>query len=159
MYIGHPGTQSSAAFLHLPRTAIEALIIFLLAIMAACATQQSMTLKVNSRHVEGIQYAPREVIHMMTDLGYQHLRVKDPVTEQSVAVAEKQGEYRLLFQSLEDNNIRVDIHIVMQDGRLALYLYNINNSPPGESSLRLYEQLLQRLETEYGAENVSSSHP
>jgi len=159
MFIGHPGTQSSAVFLHHPRTAIQALIIFLLAIMAACATQQSMTLKVNSRHVEGIQYAPQEVIHMMTDLGYQHLRVKDPVTEQSVAVAEKQGEYRLLFQSPEDNNIRVDIHIVMEDGRMALYLYNINNSPPGETSLRLYEQLRQRLETEYGAENVSSSHP
>jgi len=96
---------------------------------------------------------------MMTDLGYQQLRVKDPVTEQSVAVAEKFGEYRLLFQSPEDNNIRVDIHIVKTDGRIALYLYRIDNSPPGETSQRLYEQLRQRLESEYGTENVSSSYP
>ncbi len=96
---------------------------------------------------------------MMTELGYQQLRVKDPVTEQSVSVAEKYGEYRLLFHSLEDNNMRVDIHITKQDSRIALYLYNINNSPPGDSALRLHKQLLQRLQLEYGAENVSSSHP
>ena len=96
---------------------------------------------------------------MMTELGYQQLRVKDPVTEQSVAVAEKYDEYRLLFQSLEDNNIRVDIHIIMADGRIALYLYDINNSRLDETGRRLYEQLLQRLKLEYGAENVSSRYP
>lgn len=159
MFNRHTSMHSPAVLLHPPRAGIQALIMFLLALMTACATQHSITLKVNSRHVEGIQYAPQEVMHMMTDLGYQHLRVKDPVTEQSVAVAEKFGEYRLLFQSLEDNNIRVDIHIVMEDGRMALYLYDINNGVLDETALRLYEQLLQRLKLEYGAENVSSSHP
>jgi len=96
---------------------------------------------------------------MMTILGYQQLRVKDPVTGQSVSVAEKYGEYRLLFQSPEDNNIQVDIHIVKTDGRITLYFYNINNSALDTSSLHSYEQLRQRLEFEYGAENVSGSHP
>lgn len=159
MFNGQPDADSPEPFIQLPRTAMQMLIICLLALATACATQQAITLKVNSRHVKGVQYAPQEVTHMMTDLGYQQLRVKDPVTEQSVAVAEKFGEYRLLFQSLEDNNIRVDIHIAKMDGRIALYLYNINNSSPGETSLRLYEQLRQRLESEYGSENVSSSHP
>jgi len=159
MFNEQPGVHLPALFLQLPRTGMQALTVVLLALLTACATQQAITLKVNSRHVEGVQYAPREVTHMMTDLGYQQLRVKDPVTEQSVAVAEKFGEYRLLFQSREDINIRVDIHIVKADGRIALYLYRIDNSPPGETSLRLYEQLRQRLESEYGTENVSSSYP
>ena len=159
MFNRHPGMQPAAALRHVPQARIQWLMIFLLAFMMACATQNTLTLKVNPRHDEGVQYSPQEVTRMMTDLGYQHLRVKDPVTEQSVSVAEKQGEYRLLFQSLEDNNIRVDIHIVKADGRIALYFYNINNSMPGESSLRLYEQLRQRLRFEYGAENVSGSHP
>jgi major membrane immunogen (membrane-anchored lipoprotein) len=159
MFNDKPGVHSAALFLRYPRAAIAVLITLLLALMTACATHQAITLKVNSRHVQGVQYAPQEVTHMMTDLGYQQLRVKDPVTEQSVAVAEKYGEYRLLFQSLEDNSIRVDIHIDKTDGRIALYLYNTNNSPPGEASLRLYAQLRQRLESEYGEDNVSSSLP
>lgn len=140
-----------AAF-HLPA-------IILVVIMSACATQHSASLNVNSRHVEGVQYSPQELTHMMTDLGYQRLRVEDPVTEQSVAVAEKQGEYRILFQSLENNNIRVDVHIVKADGRMALYFYNINKSALNSSSLRLFEKLQQRLKLEYGAENVSSHQP
>ena len=154
-----PGRRSSAAFFHLPRAGMQAFVICLLAIMTACATQQAATLKVDPRHVAGAQYSPEELNRMMTILGYQRLRVKDPVTEQSVAVAEIQGEYRMLFQSLEDNNIRVDIHIVKADGRIALYLYNINNSQLDDSSLRLYEQLRQRLQFEYGAEHVSGSLP
>lgn len=152
-----PGRRSSAAFFQFPHAGMQAFVICLLAIMTACATQHAATLKVDPRHVAGAQYSPEELNRMMTILGYQRLRVKDPVTEQSVAVAEKQGEYRMLFQSLEDNNIRVDIHIAKADGRIALYLYNINNSPLDDSSLRLYEQLRQRLQFEYGAEHVSSS--
>jgi len=159
MFNRQANAHPPAPCIQCPRTAMKMLIICLLALVTACATQQAITLKVNSRHVEGVQYAPQEVTHVMTDLGYQQLRVEDPVTEQSVAVAEKYGEYRLLFQSLEDKNIRVDLHIVKTDGRITLYLFNINNSPPDETLLRLYEQLRQRLETEYGAENVSSSRP
>lgn len=131
-------------------------VIILAASISACATPHSATLKVNTRHVEGAQYSPQELTHMMTDLGYQRLRVEDPATQQSVAVAEKYGEYRLLFQSLENNNIRVDAHIVKIDGRMVLYFYNINKSALSGSSLQLFEKLQHRLQMEYGAENISS---
>jgi hypothetical protein len=85
--------------------------------------------------------------------------VEDPVTQQSVAVAEQYGEYRLLFQSLENNNIRVDIHADMADGRIVLYFYEINQGTLGNSELRLYEQLEQRVRFEYGAEHVRTSRP
>jgi hypothetical protein len=151
--------HSPAAFFHRPHAGILLLMVLLLAGMAACATRQAITLKVNPQRDEGVQYSPQEVSRMMTELGYQQLRITDPVTEQSVTVAEKYGEYRLLFQSLEDDNVRVDIHIVKQDGRIALYLYNANSSPLDDSGLRLYEQLLQRLKFEFGAKNVQSSRP
>ena len=134
-------------------------MIIIAVIMSACATQHSATLHVNPRHVEGVQYSPQELTHMMTELGYQQLRVKDPVTQQSVTVAEKYGEYRLLFQSLENNNIRVDIHIVKVEGGITLYFYNINKSALSSSSLQLFEKLQQRLKLEFGAENVSSHPP
>jgi hypothetical protein len=134
------------------------LTILLLAMMAACATQQAITTRVNPRHDEGVEYAPQELYRMMSELQYQRLRIRDPATGQSVAVAEEYGEYRLLFQSLQDTNIRVDVHIDKQDSEITLYFYNLDNSPPGNSALQLYEQLLQRLRFEYGTENVSSSH-
>jgi major membrane immunogen (membrane-anchored lipoprotein) len=159
MYNRRIGIHSPAVFFHLPLAEILLLMIMLLAAMTACATRHAITLKVNPQQDEGLQYSPQEVSRMMTELGYQQLRIADPVTEQSVTVAEKYGEYRLLFQSLEDDNVRVDVHIVKQDGRIALYLYNINNSPLDDSALRLHEQLLQRLKFEYGGENVQSSLP
>jgi len=134
-------------------------MIILAVIMSACATQHSATLKVNPRHVEGVQYSPQEITRMMTDLGYQRLRVEDPVTEQSVAIAEKQGEYRMLFQSLENNNIRVNAHIVKVDGSITLYFYNINKSALSSSSLQLFEKLQHRVRLEYGADNVRSHQP
>lgn len=146
IHLNHP-----AAF-HLP-------MLFLAALMSSCATQHSATLKVNPRHVEGVQYSPQEITLMMTDLGYQRLRVEDPVTEQSVAIAEKQGEYRMLFQSLENNNIRVNAHIVKVDGSITLYFYNINKSALSSSSLQLFEKLQHRVRLEYGADNVSSHQP
>ena len=91
--------------------------------------------------------------------GAQQLRVEDPVTQQSAAVGERYGEYRLLFQSLENDNIRVDIHADMTDGRIALYFYDINQGALGSSELRLYEQLEQRVKFEYGAEHVRASRP
>jgi len=146
--------------LHLKHPAAFHLSMIILAvIMSACATQHSATLKVNPRHVEGVQYSPQEITRMMTDLGYQRLRVEDPVTEQSVAIAEKQGEYRMLFQSLENNNIRVNAHIVKVDGRITLYFYNINKSALSSSSLQLFEKLQHRVRLEYGADNVSSHQP
>lgn len=146
IHLNHP-----AAF-HLP-------MLFLAALMSSCATQHSATLKVNPRHVEGVQYSPQEITLMMTDLGYQRLRVEDPVTEQSVAIAEKQGEYRMLFQSLENNNILVNAHIVKVDGSITLYFYNINKSALSSSSLQLFEKLQHRVRLEYGADNVSSHQP
>ena len=152
MFNRNTGLQLPAATFHLP-------VIIIAVLMSACATQHSATLKVNPRHIEGAQYSPQELTRMMTDLGYQRLRVQDPVTQQSVAVAEKYGEYRMLFQSLENNSIRVNIHIVKVDGRIALYFYNINKSALSSSSLQLFEKLQQRVKLEYGAENVSSQQP
>jgi|GEM_PF-1675174 len=153
------GMHSPAILVHLPRTGITLLMTFLLASMTGCATQQAIITKVNPRHDEGVQYSPQEVSRMMTELDYKPLRIEDPVTEQSVVVAEEYGEYRLLFQSQQDNTIRVDVHIDKQDSEIALYFYNTSNSPLGDPSLQLYERLLQRLKIEYGAGHVSSSRP
>ena len=123
----------------MPSMIIRLAIIVLTALATVCASQKVLALEVNSKHVEGVQYLPQELTRMMIDLGYRHLRVKDPVTQQSVVLKKQYGQYRQLFQSLEDSNIRVDIHIVKADGRIGLHFCDIHNSAPSSTSIRLYE--------------------
>jgi hypothetical protein len=150
---------STTIFPGLLAIAMRLVTCLILLTVTACTTTHALYLKVNPARDTGVQYAPGELTRMMTELGYQQLRIEDPVTQQSVSVAGKYGEYRLLFQSLENNNIRVDIHVVKTDGRITLYFYDINQGTPGSSGLRLYEQLEQRVKFEYGAEHVRASGP
>lgn len=96
---------------------------------------------------------------MLESLGYEQLPVRDPTTGQPVYVAEKYGEYRMLFQSSDDNNVRVNAHIDTGGGNIGLHLYEIGSKDLDESAVQLYRKLKQRLELEYGAANVSSSNP
>lgn len=127
--------------------------------LQGCSSTASKSIHVDATHEAGAQYAPEELAHMMTDLGYRQLRVEDPVTQQSVSVAEQYGEYRLLFQSLENDNIRVDIHADITDARMTLYFYDIQQAPLGESALQLYEKLVERARFEFGTAHVSASPP
>ena len=96
---------------------------------------------------------------MLESLGYEQLPVRDPTTGQPVYVAEKYGEYRLLFQSSDDDNVRVNAHIGSGGGNIGLHLYVIDSKDLDNSAVQLYRKLKQRLELEYGAENISDSHP
>lgn len=139
---------------------IRTLTLLLFAVaLHGCSTPQALKIRVKPSHDAGVQYPPEELARMITDLGYQQLRVEDPVTQQSVTVGEKYGEYRLLFQSLENNHIHVDVHVVQADGHIALYFYDRNQGTPGDSGLRLYEQLVERVRFEYGDAHVHASQP
>ena len=96
---------------------------------------------------------------MLESLGYEQLPVRDPTTGQPVYIAEKYGEYRLLFQSSEDTNVRVNAHINTGGGNIGLHIYRVDSKELDESAIQLYRKLKQRLEFEYGAANVSSSNP
>ena len=85
---------------------------------------------------------------MLESLGYEQLPVRDPTTGQPVYVAEKYGEYRLLFQSSDDNNVRVNAHIDMGGGNIGLHLYKIDSNDLDKSAVQLYQKLKQRLELE-----------
>ena len=126
--------------------------------LSACSTRGAI-LEVKPQHIEGTQYPPQEITRVLKSLGYEQLPVRDPTTGQPVYVAEKYGEYRLLFQSSDDNNVRVNAHIDTGGGNIGLHLYEIGSKDLDESAVQLYRKLKQRLEFEYGAANVSSSNP
>jgi hypothetical protein len=96
---------------------------------------------------------------MMEILGYEQLRVLDPDTLQSVAVATKYGEYRLLFQYKDNTSIQVDVHIIMGNGNIGLHLYQPGRDDLDDAAMQQVERLRQRLIIQYGAEHVSDRHP
>jgi hypothetical protein len=131
--------------------------LILTLVLSACTTTGAI-LKVRPQHIEGTQYPPQEITRMLESLGYEQLPVRDPTTGQPVYVAEKYGEYRLLFQSSDDNNVRVNAHIGTGGGNIGLHLYVIDSKDLDKSAVQLYRKLKQRLELEYGAENISDSY-
>ena len=126
--------------------------------LSACTTTGAI-LKVKPQHIEGTQYPPQEITRMLESLGYEQLPVRDPTTGQPVYIAEKYGEYRLLFQSSDDTSVRVNAHINTGGGNIGLHLYVVDSKELDKSAVQLYHKLKQRLEFEYGAANVSSSNP
>lgn len=146
---------SSPGFLQIQFSLISLVLTLLL---SACTTTGAI-LKVKPQHIEGAQYPPQEITRMLESLGYEQLPVRDPTTGQPVYIAEKYGEYRLLFQSSEDTNVRVNAHINTGGGNIGLHIYRVDSKELDESAIQLYRKLKQRLEFEYGAANVSSSNP
>jgi hypothetical protein len=133
------------------------LAIFVL-LLAGCASSGA-TLQVKPRHDTGIQYSPQEVTGMMQILGYEQLRVLDPDTQQSVAVATNDGEYRLLFRHNGNTGIRVDVRIIIGNGNIGLHLYQPGRKDLDAAARQQHELLRQRLILQYGAEHVSDRHP
>ena len=133
------------------------LAVFVL-LLAGCASPGA-TLQVKPRHDAGIQYSPQEITGIMEILGYEQLRVLDPDTLQSVAVATKYGEYRLLFQYKDNTSIQVDVHIIIGNGNIGLHLYQPGRDDLDDAAIQQVERLRQRLILQYGAEHVSDRHP
>ena len=127
-------------------------------LLAGCASPGA-TLQVKPGHVAGIQYSPQEITGLMEILGYQQLRVLDPLTRKSVPVATNDGEYRLLFQHKTNTSIRVDVRIVMGNGNIGLHLYQPGRDDLDDAAMVQFDRLRQRLNLQYGAEYVSDRHP
>ena len=123
-------------------------------LLAGC-TAPGATLQVKPARDPGIQYSPQEITGMMGILGYQQLRVLDPDTRQSVAVATKYGEYRMLFQYTDNPGIQVDVRIVMGNGNIGLHLYQPGREDLDDAARVQYERLRQRLNLQYGEAHVS----
>jgi hypothetical protein len=96
---------------------------------------------------------------MMEILGYERLRVTDPDTRQPVAIATKDGQYRLLFQYKDNTSIRVDVHIITGNGAIGLHLYEPGRDNLDDAAIYQYDRLRQRLIFQYGEEYVSDRHP
>jgi len=131
--------------------ALFALILLLPGYTAAA----DRILKVNPRHIEGMQNMPSEITSMLEELGYEWLPIRDPVTGQPGQIAHQSGQYRMLFRAKANAAVEIEVHIRIGDNVTGLYFTEVGSDEPGEVALDYYHKLRERLELEFGADSVS----
>jgi hypothetical protein len=133
-----------------------------LCIMVLCmpgyAAGSGKVLKIDPRDVTDIQYMPVEIASMMEDLGYEWMPVHDRAVGHGLEVAQQNGQYRMKFQASDDAAVTIDVHIRISDNVTGFYFHDAGSDSRDESSQSRYRKLRERMELEYGADNVSEGH-
>ena len=138
---------------------IRAMALFtLLALVPGHATADDKILKIDPRHVVGVQDMRSEITSMLEGLGYERLPLRDPSTGQPVQVAEEYGQYRMLFRAADNVSVQIEVHIRKTDNMTGLHFSVVGNDQPGAAALDYYRKLKDRAVLEFGADNVSDKH-
>jgi hypothetical protein len=137
-----------------PLFAIVALVALMHLWLAGCATTGSQSLMIDTRQLPAAQYMPGEITAMLEDLGYQLIPDPDPVKS-----AERYAQYRMQFKARDAEDIRIDVHIKMVNSVTGLHLHQLGEKGSTAATTARYRELRNRVELQFGAENVSDKHP
>ena len=81
--------------------AVFALLVF----VPGHAQAGGKILKIDPRHMEGLQNMYSEITSMLESLEYELQTVADPATGQPERVSERFGQYRMLFRSADNASV------------------------------------------------------
>lgn len=135
------------------RAALALLALFLL--QPGHTEAADRILKIDPRHVEGMQNMPSEITTMLEELGYEWLPIRDPVTGQPGKIAHQSGQYRMLFRAKAKPAVKVEVHIRIGDNVTGMYFTEVGSDEPGKAAPGYYQQLRERLVLEFGEDSVS----
>lgn len=143
----------------MPVACRTAMVLFaLLVFVPGYASAADKTLKIDPRHVVGVQDMRSEVRSLLEGLGFEWQPIADPATGQPVQVAEKHGQYRMLFSATDNASVQVDVHIRISDKVTGLHFQELGADSPGDAAMDYFRKIKERLILEFGADNVSDRH-
>ena len=96
-----------------------------------------------------------EISELLGDLGYRHLDLRDPQTGQPVKTLQQSGAYRMLFAASDAPDTRISVRLDEGTGLGSLSLYQEGRSGLGKEGEARFGKLVQRLELEFGADNLT----
>ncbi len=135
------------------RTALALFALFLL--LPGFTAAADRILKIDPRHVEGMQNMPAEITSMLKELGYERLPLRDPVTGQPVQIVQELGQYRMLFRAKANTAVQIKVHIRIGDNVTGLYFSAVGSDQPGDAVQGYYQKLSERAALEFGEDSVS----
>ena len=115
-------------------------------------------LTIDPRNIVAVQNMRSEITAMLESLGYASQPVLDPSTGQPVTVAEKFGQYRMLFRAVDNVSVQINVHIRKDNHITALHFSKVSAEQPDDVANDYYQKLKQRVVMEFGADNVSDKH-
>ena len=138
---------------------ITIIVLFILLLLTpGYASADEKTLKIDPSHVLGLVNMRSEVTSMLEDLGYEWTPILNDSTQQKVKVAEKYGQYRMLFKAVNNDSVQIELHIRQNDNMTGLHFSEIGSEKMSDTAMDYYHKLKQRVIQEYGAENVSDTY-
>jgi hypothetical protein len=136
-----------------------ALVLWSLLVLApACAAAGELTLKIDPKHVTGLQNMRSEITSMLEGLGYEWLPVHDPAIGQPVQVSQENGQFVMLFRATDNASMQINVHIRKYDNVTGLHFIEQGTDQPGGAALNYFNKLKERVILEFGADNVSVTH-
>jgi hypothetical protein len=132
-------------------TVLFALFVF----MQGCASTGGKSLRIDTRHMVGVQNMRSEITFMLEGLGYEWQPVRDPVTGQPVKVVNELGQYRMQFRTAGEVTVQVEVRIRKDNRMTGLHFSEVGTDQPGAAALDYYRTLKERAVQRYGADNVS----
>ena len=130
-------------------------VMVLLVFMPGCASTGGKSLKIDTRHIVGVQNMRSEITSMLEVLGYERQIIRDDSTGQPVQVADDLGQYRMLFRATGNVSVQVEVHIRKGNNFTGLHFSEVGADQPGAAALDYYRKLRERAVLEFGADNVS----
>ena len=136
-----------------------ALVLLALLVFVPCYAQAGdKTLRIDPRHIAGVQDMRTEITSMLEDLGYKWQPIRDPSNGQPMQVIEKYGQYRMLFRTVDNDSIQVEVHVRKSDNMTGLHFSEVGAKRPGDTALDYFQKIKDRAVLEFGADNVSDRH-
>ena len=130
-------------------------VMVLLVFMPGCASTGGKSLKIDTRHMVGVQNMRSEITFMLEGLGYEWQPVRDPATGQPVKVANELGQYRMQFRTAGEVTVQVEVHIREDNKMTGLHFSEVGTDQPGAAALDYYRKLREKAVQRFGADNVS----
>ena len=138
-----------------PLTMIIVVVFTLLMLVPGFVMAGDKLLKIDPEKISFRQDMRTEIQSVMEDAGYQWQPVINETTQQPVKVAEKYGQYQMLYKNNDNGTIQVEVHIRQRDGMTGLHFSEAGAKQPGDSAMVHFRKLKERLIQEFGADSVS----
>ena len=98
-----------------------------------------------------------EVTLMMEDLGYKWYPVQNESTGEYLKVAERYGQYRMLFELKTTPSIQVRVHFRETDNVTGIHFTESDTLKLSAFAKQQYQILITRIKHEFGTEHVTEN--
>lgn len=129
-------------------------IAILTGLLAGCARNASSVIDIDAGLL-AIEYTPRQVRNVLSELGYKPIKTYNTDTGQYVTERHSAGEIRAQYRSSEIASVTVLVRVNKVSGLVRIAFREENTSRHSEQAQVAYRELRESLENLFGSHQVT----